>query len=268
MRGLKPIVLILLTLFMIATSLLYVLQEKLIFLPTKLERTYEYSFSAPFQEIFLRAEDGAELNALHFKGPNPKGVILYFHGNAGDLSKWGEIAQFFVGKNFNVVIMDYRTYGKSTGKLSEKNLFNDAQLFYDYALQHYTTDDIIIYGRSLGAAIATQLASKNKSRKLVLETPFYNLLDVAKDRFSLLPVEHLLKYKFTSNDYIKKVSMPIVIFHGTEDKVVPYASGNKLYETIPNGQKRFYSIKNGGHNDLAEYEEFRKAIELELNRKD
>ena len=268
MQRLKRIGLILLFLFMIASSLLYVLQERFIFLPSTLENSYEYSFSEPFDEFFLNAPDGARLNALHFKRPNPKGVILYFHGNAGDLSRWGEIATFFVKRDFDVIVMDYRTYGKSTGKISESNLFSDAQLFYDYAREHYGQEDIIIYGRSLGAAIATHLASKNDSRKLILETPFYNLLDVAKERFAFLPVRELLKYEFASNKYILDVKSPIAIFHGTEDTVVPFESGKKLFDSIKTRNKSFYTVRDGGHNNLVEFKEFQDGIEYELNRID
>jgi len=268
MRRLKQLLLIVLSLFMIATSLLYVFQEKLIFLPTKLDKSHQYSFSVPFEEFFLEANDGAQLNALHFKKPDPEGVILYFHGNAGDLSRWGEIALFFVEQNYDVIIMDYRTYGKSTGNLTEENLFSDAELFYEYALNRYAEKEIIVYGRSLGAAIAVNVASKNEPKKLILETPFYNLLDVAKNRFSFLPVKQLLKFEFASNEYIKKVKSPIVIFHGTQDEVVPYPSGKKLFGAIPGQQKKFYTIQNGGHNDLVNFEAFRNGIDQELNQTD
>jgi len=268
MRRLKQIGLIVLTLFMMASTLLYTLQEKLIFLPSKLDKNYEYPFSETFEEFFLETEDRAQLNALHFKNPNPKGVILYFHGNAGDLSRWGAIATFFVKKDFDVIIMDYRTYGKSTGNISEPRLYSDAQLFYDYALNHYPQQNIIIYGRSLGAAIATHLASRNDCRKLILETPFYNLLDVAKERFAFLPVKQLLKYDFLSNEYIKKVKSPIVIFHGTEDTIVSYTSGKKLFEAIEGNPKTLYTIENGGHNNLVDFKEYQEGIEYELNQID
>lgn len=268
MQRLKRIGLILLFIFMVASSLLYVLQEKFIFLPSTLPNEYEYSFSEPFEEFYLNAPDGARLNALHFKKPNSKGVILYFHGNAGDLSRWGEITTYFVRKDFDVIIMDYRTYGKSTGKINEQNLFSDAQLFYDHTREYYAQKDIIIYGRSLGAAIATHVASKNDCRKLILETPFYNLLDVAKERFAFLPVNQLLKYKFATNRHIQQVESPIVVFHGTDDAVVPYESGKKLFDEIKAKNKRFYTAENGGHNDLVEFKEFQDGIEYELNRID
>ena len=243
--------------------MLYFFQEKIIFLPSKLPQDYSYSFSEPFKEFNLAAKDGAKLNGLHFKRENPKGVILYFHGNAGDLARWGEIATFFAQKEYDIVVMDYRTYGKSTGKLSEDALFKDAQLFYDYTLDKYKEEDIIVYGRSLGASIATYTASKNNPVKLVLETPFYNLLEIAKKRFPVLPVKWLLKYKFESNKYITNVSCPISIFHGTEDTVVPYESGKKLFN-LALSKKELITVDGGGHNDLINFKAYTANIDKAL----
>lgn len=260
MRRLKRVVRTILILYILSTIMLYFLQEKLIFLPSTLPQDYAYSFTLPHEEFNLTTEDGAVLNALHFKNEKPKGVLLYFHGNAGDLSRWGEIALFFVQKNYDVVIMDYRTFGKSTGKLSEELLHKDAQLFYDYVLKQYNENDITLYGRSLGTGIATKLASKNKPKRLVLETPYYSLVDVAKSRFPFLPVDLLMKYKFKSYEFIKTVNCPIAIFHGTEDTVVPYDSGKQLYETIPYPQKQFFTIEGGEHNNLIQFPKYVEGI--------
>lgn len=254
---------VLIILYLLLTTMLYFLQEKIIFLPSELPQDYIYSFSEPFEEFFLTAEDGAKLNGLHFKCENPKGVILYFHGNAGDLSRWGEIAIFFAQKKYDVIVMDYRTYGKSTGKLSEAALFKDAQLFYDYALENYNEDELIVYGRSLGCSIATYTASKNEPTKLVLEAPFYNLLQVAQKRFPVLPVKWLLKYKFESNKYITAVTCPTTIFHGTEDAVVPYESGKRLFR-LATGKKEFITVKGGGHNDLINFKAYTANIDTAL----
>ena len=268
MRRLRNIAGVVLAVFMIGTALLYFVQEKIIFLPTQLAVDYEFRFENPFEEVFLDASDGARLHALHFTNDRPKGLILYFHGNAGDLSRWGEITQYFVEQGFDVLISDYRTYGKSTGVLNEANLHQDAELFYTYALQRYNEADIIVFGRSLGAAIATPLAAKHQPRQLLLETPFYNLHDVAKTRFPFLPTKALLKYIFESDKAIGKVKCPIAIFHGTDDSVVAYDSGKRLFEAIEKVPKRFYTIDGGGHNDLIEFERYREGVEIELNRKD
>ncbi len=245
---------------MISASL-YFLQEKLLFFPTVLEQDFEFQFNHSFEELNFETDDGAKLNAIHFKVENPKGVILYFHGNAGDLSRWGTVAEYFVEKQYDVLIMDYRTYGKSTGKLSEAVFYTDAQLFYDYLKDNYEEDEITLYGRSLGTGIATYLASKNKPKQLILETPYYSIVDVAKDRFPIFPVGSLLKYKFLSYKFIQKVSCPITMFHGTNDRVVPYASAEKLFEVAPKPQTNFVTIEGGNHGDLINFDSYNYQIE-------
>lgn len=264
MKRLRKLLAWVLALYLLLTTMLYFLQEKLIFLPTELQQDYSYSFQETHEEFFLTTADGAKLNAIHFKKENSKGLILYFHGNAGDLSRWGTITSFFVKKGYDVIVMDYRTYGKSTGKISEQALFDDAQLFYDYALKQYTEDAITLYGRSLGTGIATHLASKNNPTKLILETPFSSLMDVAKNRFSFLPLKWLLKYQFLSSEYIQKVNCPITVFHGTEDRVVPYESGVDLYESIPVKSKKMYTIDGGHHNNLIEFDVYLDGIDAVL----
>lgn len=172
MRKYKKAVWFLFLIYVMISASLYFLQEKLIFLPTPLEQEYVFKFEHDFEEVFLSAADGAVINALHFKANDPKGIVLYFHGNAGNLSRWGEITGFFVDLDYDVFVMDYRTYGKSTGDLSEQVLYDDAQMCYDHVLKHYKASDISIYGRSLGTGMATFLASKNEARQLILETPF------------------------------------------------------------------------------------------------
>jgi len=264
MRKIKRGIKVLLAGLILILIMLYFFQEKLIFLPTTLPQNYSFSFSQPFEEIFLTAEDGAILNGLHFKHKESIGTILYFHGNAGDLSRWGNIATFFVVRGFNVIVMDYRTYGKSSGTLSEEALFNDAQMFYDYTLDHYREENIILYGRSLGTGIASKLASKNQPQQLILESPFYSMQDLAKKRFPFLPVKWLLKYQMLSHDYIQLAKCPISIFHGTDDTVVPYESGERLFNSLSIKQKRLITIPNGSHNNLVEFDAYREGIELVL----
>ncbi|WP_222984151.1 alpha/beta hydrolase [Flagellimonas meishanensis] len=265
MRRLKSVLFLALSLLLLTTVMLYFLQEKLIFIPTKLSENHTFSFQQPFTEFFLEATDGARLNALHFYTDEPRGLILYFHGNAGDLSRWGEIVSPFTSFGYDVVIMDYRGYGKSTGKRSEKALYNDAQLFYDWALEHFEEDEILVYGRSLGASIATHLTSNNNPSKLILETPFYSLMDVAEDRFGFLPLKTILNYKMNSFEFMQRVKCPVYIFHGTIDQVVSHASGKKLFESIPHDKKRMFSIENGTHNDLGEFDAYWKGIESILD---
>ncbi|MCE2612108.1 alpha/beta hydrolase [Flavobacteriaceae bacterium D16] len=264
MKAFKRILFLGLGAYLITIVMFYFFQEKLIFLSTPLPQNYAYSFSEYFEEIFLTADDGARLNALWFKKEDPKGLVLYFHGNADNLSRWGEITIPFVRKGYDVLVMDYRTYGKSTGKLSEKALFSDAQLFYDFAAENYEENQIVLYGRSLGTGLATKLAAQNKPAQLLLETPYYSLLDIGVKRFPWLPVKWFMKYPLRTYEFVQEISCPVRVFHGTEDKVVPYNSGLKLFDTIPLRNKVFHTIKGGGHNDLISYPDFREALELSL----
>lgn len=258
----KKLLLVALGLYIMIGTSLYLLQEKLLFHPTVLAQDYKYSFKYPFEELFLETEDDAVINALHFKAEASKGVILYFHGNAGDLSRWGIITEYFVAKGYDVLVMDYRTYGKSIGKLSETAMYNDAQMCFDYLKKSYTEDNITIYGRSLGTGITTKLAAENNPKQIVLETPYYSIVDVAKSRFPIVPVKYLMHYKFLSYNYFNKVNCPVTIFHGTDDLVVPYESAQKLFDTKNPGQSiSFITIENGGHNNLIDFEAYHQRID-------
>ncbi|TSE06889.1 alpha/beta hydrolase [Aquimarina algiphila] len=241
--------------------LLYCFQEKILFQPEELSNNYTFQFEDPFNEFFLKTNDGNQLNAIHFTTKKPKGVILYFHGNKGSLKRWGNIASFFVKKKYDVVVMDYREYGKSTGKISEQVLYKDAQLFYDYVKNIYPENQIVVYGRSLGTGIAAKVASENNPNHLVLETPYYNIKDVAEHWFPYFPVSFILKYNLPSDVFVKKVSCDITIYHGTEDKVVPYQSGERLFKSISISNKRMITIKGGEHNNLIEFNTYRSTID-------
>ncbi|TVZ58826.1 hypothetical protein NA63_1334 [Flavobacteriaceae bacterium MAR_2010_105] len=260
-RNIKRALVLFVGLYIMITASLYFLQEKLMLFPTVLEQDYKYQFSYPFEELFLKSDKDTVINAIYFKAEEPKGVILYFHGNAGDLSRWGVIAEYFVEKNYDVLIIDYRTYGKSTGPLNEAAFYNDASYSYNYLKERYNESQIIVYGRSLGTGIAAYIASKHQPKQLILETPYYNIADVAKQRFSMFPVEPLLKYKFPTNEFIQHIECPILIVHGTEDEVVPLSSGEKLLKVSPNSNIKFISIEGGKHNNLNEFDGYHQAID-------
>jgi len=259
------LLLVFLLLILIGTSVMYFKQEKIVFAATSLPQDYKFDFKIPFEEKRLTANDGTSLHGIHFKVENPKGVILYFHGNAGDLSRWGNIASYFTTLQYDVLVIDYRTYGKSTGKIDEQKMLDDTQLWYDYLLNSYTEKNIVIYGRSIGTGFAVYLASKNKPRKVILETPFYNLKDVAKQKFSWIPfLDTLMKIKLNSNIYIREVTSPIIIYHGTNDKIVSFRSGKKLAETVPKKQLTFITIPEATHHNIGKFLEYTSTIEESL----
>lgn len=255
----------LLFIYILGAVLLYAFQEKFIFLDGQLPKDYAFEFNSKFREVDLTTTDGANLNAIHFAAKSPKGIIIYFHGNRGDLTRWGGIVEDYVKLNYDVLVMDYRGYGKSVGKRSMENLLNDAELFYQYALTLFPENEITIYGRSIGTGLASWLAGKHQPKRLILETPYYSLNSVAQRYYPIYPSKLALSYNFQSFKYLKTARCPIYIFHGTDDSVVPYTSGKRLHESLPKGQSEFISIEGGRHKNLVEFETFNKELRRILN---
>lgn len=235
---------------------IYFFQEKLIFLPEELPRDFEFRFESQFEEHFISMDDGAEINLLHFKSDSAKGLILYFHGNAGNLERWGDIVSPFVDIGFDVMIMDYRGYGKSTGKRTYKSLLSDADRMYEFALNHVEEDQLILFGRSIGSSFASHLAGKYNPSKLILETPFYSLGDIANRVAPIYPPSYFLRFDFKNYKALESASCPIYIFHGTSDLIVPLKSGQDLYQTLDPSNSRLYIVKDAGHNDLASFDSY------------
>lgn len=245
------------------SELLKYFQEKVVFLPVILPHDHTYDFENDFEEYLWDTPYEGKINALHFKIENPKGVIAYFHGNADNLHRWGKIAVEFTKFGYDVLVMDYRGYGKSSGPRNEEYLYSDAQFFYDFAKENYGENKIIVYGRSLGGAFATKIAGENQPKMVILEATFYNLQDIVN---RWLPgkvtdkVSPKMTYHFLSNQNILKIKVPLYHFHGTKDSVVPLKSGKKLFEVFekehPKIPKKFIEIKGGTHEDLIKYDEF------------
>ncbi|MEP1034248.1 alpha/beta fold hydrolase [Ekhidna sp.] len=261
---LKILLLTLLGLYLVVGLLIYLLQERLIFLPEDLPSDYTYSFDASFDEHFITMADGTDLNALHFNQPQSKGLIIYFHGNAGNLARWGEVVYPFVELGYEVFIVDYRGYGKSGGNRSQKVLLSDADAVYKYASQLESEEKTILFGRSLGSAFASYLAGKNNPSKLILETPFYSLQDVAKDMMPIYPAEYLLRYNFRNYLYLNTCEVPIYIFHGTDDEVVDYSSGKQLFNSLSGKDTEFFTIEGGHHNDLSNFTSYWHYMKIVL----
>lgn len=234
--------------------LAYLFQEKLMFFPEKLPDDYVFSFENKYEEINFEIEKNVTINSLLFTVQKPKGLILYFHGNAGCLRSWGELAQEFTKYNYDILIIDYRTFGKSTGKLSEKALLLDGQYIYHKMKSKYEEEDIIIYGRSIGTGIAAFVASSNNPKQLILESPYYNFPDMVKKIYPFLP-GFLVRYKLRNDLYIRNVSCPISIFHGTNDEVIYSGSSLKLKKLLKKSDSVFL-IQGGRHNDLSDFQEY------------
>ncbi len=231
-------------------------------MPVKLAPDFKFSYSA--QEKFIEVAPGVSLNALHFHQADAKGAVLFFHGNAGNLASWGDVSKDFMPLGYDVFVIDYRGYGKSSGKISsEADLHSDAKIIYQHMLQNYPEEKIVIFGRSIGSGIAARLAAENNPRALILESPYFNLADVGKVHYPYLPVRLLLRYRFENDRYLPLVRCPILIIHGTEDEVIPYASGLKLKNLV--SKVEMVTIAGGDHNNLSQFPEYSAALSRVLH---
>lgn len=252
---------ILLSLFVVIVVLLYFLQSKLLFSPTKLSQDFVFKFLVPHEEKFISYHDKV-LHGLLFKVSKPKARIIYFHGKTGALDSWGDVgANLSHQLNCDILVWDYPGYGKSTGALptSEKELYASAEVVFAEFMA--TTDQnlpVIVYGRSLGSAVASYVAAKNTVQALILETPYTSIKAMAGLRFPLVPAL-LVRYDLDNAKNIHGLKIPILIVHGTSDIVVPYSQGKQLVAENPNIE--FMTIDGGNHNDLATYPMYWEAVE-------
>ncbi|TAF63759.1 MAG: alpha/beta fold hydrolase [Cytophagales bacterium] len=229
-------------------------QERLIFHPETLPDDFQFHFSTHFEEVYLQNENSENrLHGLWFKGKNSKSsqILLYFHGNAGSLQGWGQVAQDFVQKGYDVLVIDYRQYGKSRGILSEKQLLEDAKTAFEFLKKHYSEAQITLMGRSLGTGIAAYVATLGKVKRLILETPYYSFHALVGAHINFLPVGILLRYHLPTSVYLEKINCPVYIFHGTADAIIPLAQSERLKQQFPDIDLTV--IENGNHNNLPSF---------------
>jgi len=260
MRKISKVAGIVLLIYGIIAIGFYLLQDKIIFQPDRLSLDYSFAFNQPYREYFIRTTDGESLNALLFTTTQPsKGLILYFHGNADNLQRWGEYAIDFTNLGYDVLMIEYRSFGKSTGTPTEENLYADASTLLQWAQTNIPHSRLIIYGRSLGSGVASHLATEFTPALLILETPFDELKGAIYPLFR--PFVYFLpaRYTFSNKENLPKVKCRKVIIHGTEDWVVPLSSALKLKPLLGPGDQ-FVIIEGGGHKNLRDFDLYHSTL--------
>ena len=248
------------------STALYYLQDYVLFKPEKLPKDFQFDYeNQETKEYNLETRDGAVINGLRFfpKGES-KGVVLYLKGNSKSIKGWGKFAVDFTRHGYNVLMVDYRGFGKSTGKRSQKAIKRDLQLVYNRLKDITAEDRIILYGRSLGSGFATKLASMNNPKMLVLDAPYYSLTKVTARYAPFMPLSLLLKYPLPTYKWLKYVQCPIHIIHGTHDNLIPYKSSIKLSQINPKLTK-LHTVIHGGHKNLNNFESYHKMLDDILN---
>lgn len=239
-------------------------QSFFIFRPEKLPADYVFNPGISFREINIHADDGTTLNGLLLQPEAMKGTVIYFHGNWKNLDNYLPFTKKFTDLGYSVLIPDYRSYGKSDGKLTEKNFYSDTQHWYSIAREYQLPEKIFIYGRSLGTAAAAYLASQQPCKQLILETPFSNMYDIARRYGMPFNDGSYLSFGFRTDLIIQSITAPIIILHGTKDETVSIHSGKKLMESLKEGD-RFVEIANGRHKNLDQFNEYHLALDEVLN---
>ncbi|MBA3681113.1 MAG: alpha/beta fold hydrolase [Bacteroidetes bacterium] len=240
---------------------LFFFQENLIFHPQKLDKKFSFEFDRKFEELNIKTEDTIALNGLLFRADSSKGLVFYLHGNSGSLRGWGNIAKHYNSRHYDIFMIDYRGFGKSDGEIDggEEQVFKDIQTVYDTLKLRYNENKIVVIGYSIGTGPATMLASTNHPRQLILQAPYFSLIDMMQHEYPGVPT-FILNYKFQTNKYICECKMPVTIFHGNKDQVIYYNSSVQLKALCKVGDK-FITLSGLGHNGINDDERYLKELD-------
>lgn len=226
------------------------IESNFIFFPEKAMTATPGSLGLDFEDVYFTTIDGVKLHGWFVPGESEV-TWLWFHGNAGNISHRLDNLNILRDQlGVSVFIFDYRGYGLSEGQVSEDGIYLDAEAALAYLRSRQDVDrgKMVFFGRSLGGAVAVDLASRRRPHALILESPFTSISDMAKRVVPLVPIGALLRTKFDSLSKIDGISAPLLILHGDRDEVVPIELGQQLYEAA-NEPKEFYTIPGAGHND-------------------
>jgi alpha-beta hydrolase superfamily lysophospholipase len=241
---------------------IYYLQDKVLFHPQPVSEQLQYTFPWAFKEVNIPFTKTSNINIIQFaaKTPQPKGVVLYFHGNKQNITRYAKAAPDFINRGYEVWMIDYPGFGKSTGDFTEQRLYDWALVFYKLAQSHYRKDSIIIYGKSMGSGIAAQLATIRDCKALILEAPYYSFPSIIGSWLPVYPLNKMIKFKLPTYQYLPQVTNPIVIFHGTGDNTIPYRNSKRLKAHLKTTDE-YITIEGGKHNDLATFPVYQKKLD-------
>ncbi|MCP4177360.1 MAG: alpha/beta hydrolase [bacterium] len=270
------IVLALCLIYLLVVLFLFLIQKKLIFHPTKEIIANPGDIDLPYEDVTLFASDNIKLNGwfipkiklVNPENQNNEKVFLFNHGNAGNISNRLDTINIFHNLGYSVFVYDYREYGKSEGKITEKGLCNDARAAWNYLTEKkgFMPNDIIIAGRSLGGAIAAKLASSVNPFALIVESTFTSIPDMALKLYPYFPFRFIILFKFANRFFMGKIKSPVLFIHSQDDELVPIEHGKILFDKLKVSKKKFIEI-TGDHNTgfIDSIDEYQKGIKEFLN---
>lgn len=224
------------------------LEYKGVYYPAKEILNFPSSVSISFKDIYITTEDNVKINGWFISNQKAKYTLLFFHGNAGNIGDRIDKLQLLYQAGLNIFIIDYRGFGKSQGRPSELGFYHDASAAYDYLINtiNIKPERVVLYGESLGSAVAVDLAFHRRVRALILEGAFSRGRDMAVKIYPLLP-RFVFSNSFDSLTKVKEINAPKLFIHSRDDEIVPFKLGRKLYDYAA-GPKEFLEIE-GDHND-------------------
>ena len=238
--------------YVVITSIMFLLQSRLVYVPNSPSRDVAATpdqIGLAYESVEFVTADDVRLDGWFVPAERRRGVLLFFHGNAGNISHRLESLQIFNALGLSTFIFDYRGYGRSEGKASEQGTYLDAEAAWRYltAERGIPEQDIVHFGRSLGGAIATHLAINHPPRALILESTFTSVPDVGAKNYPFLPVRWLARFQYDTHKILPSVSAPVLIVHSAQDTIIPFQNGRDLF-AVANEPKTFLEIV-GGHNE-------------------
>lgn len=233
------------------TAAVFLFQSRLVYLPnapSRIVATTPAQIGLAFETVDFRTTDGVRLNGWFVPAENARGVLLFFHGNAGNISHRLASVRLFNALGLSTFIFDYRGYGNSEGETSEHGTYLDAEAAWRYltAERGIPEQEIVYFGRSLGSSIAAYLAMDKAPKALILESAFTSIADAGAQAYPFLPVRLLSRYQYATREYLRAVSAPVLITHSPQDEIIPFEHGRALFAAA-NEPKSFLEIA-GGHN--------------------
>jgi uncharacterized protein len=248
-------------LYALLLGLLWWGQERLIFLPSKLPPEHRFNFGADVHEVFIEVP-GARLHALHLRNPAPRGVVFFLHGNAGNLDGWFSNADFYRRLNLDLFMLDYRGYGKSSGRIqSQAQLEADVRVAWASMAPRYVGAQRVIAGRSLGSALAAGLAAELQPELTLLISPYQSMTALAAEHYRWVP-QWLLRYPLATDAALARVRSPILLVHGDRDDLIAPSHSERLRRVAP--QAELVLVAGAGHNDLQAFPQYLESIAQRL----
>lgn len=235
---------------LVLVVLLMVFESKLIYFPTRYPAG-NWTLPSATREVSFSAIDGVELHGWWMTAPGATRTVLYAHGNGGNLTTRREVAIGLRDLGMNVLIFDYRGYGKSEGSPSEEGLYRDAEAALKWLSdQGVASEDVVLFGESLGTAVMAEMAVRHPVAAIILEAPFTSMPAMAR-RVLGVPVGWLMRHRFDTLSKVPRFTAPLMVIHGTDDDLVPYEFGQQVVEAAP-GPRRLYTVQGAHHNDIME----------------